>query len=57
MQKQEKVLIVILNYKTYNLTLELIKDLRTKIDYKNYSIFVIDNCSPNESASVLKKIV
>lgn len=48
------VLIVILNYKTYNLTLQLIKKLRN-ISYKNYDIFVVDNCSPNESAKVLKE--
>lgn len=51
---QPKVLIVILNYGTYDLTVGLIKDLQTNLDYSNYTIFVIDNCSPNESARVLE---
>lgn len=49
-----KVLIVILNYGTYDLTINLIKELN-KLDYKNYSIIVVDNCSPNESANVLRE--
>lgn len=48
------VLIVILNYGTYDLTVSLINELRADLDYKNYSIMVVDNCSPNESAEVLK---
>lgn len=47
------VLIIILNYGTYDLTLKIINELHTKLDYDNYSIMVIDNCSPNESAKVL----
>lgn len=49
------VLIVILNYKTYNLTLKLIDQIHQKLDYDNYTILVIDNCSLNESADVLLK--
>jgi GT2 family glycosyltransferase len=48
------VLIVILNYRTYELTLELIKKLND-LDYDNYDVMVIDNCSPNESVEVLNK--
>lgn len=47
------VLIVILNYKTYDLTLKLIDQIHDKLKYDNYQIYVIDNCSPNESADVL----
>ena len=47
------VLIIILNYGTYDLTLKMINELHTKLDYDNYSIMVVDNCSPNESAKVL----
>lgn len=47
-----KVLIVILNYKTYNMTLDLIEQLKV-INYASSSILVIDNCSPNESALIL----
>lgn len=50
---QPRVLIVILNYGTYDLTLKMIKEIQTKLDYDNYSIMVIDNCSPNESVKVL----
>ena len=50
---QPKVLIVILNYRTYELTIELIKKLQN-LSYDNYDVMVVDNCSPNESASVLE---
>ena len=49
------VLIVILNYGTYENTLDMIGEIREKLDYDNYSIMVVDNCSPNESAQVLEK--
>lgn len=51
---QPKVLIVILNYRTYELTIELIKKLKD-LSYENYDIMVVDNCSPNESAKVLEE--
>ena len=47
-----KVLAIILNYKTYEMTLDLIKELK-RIDYTDLSVLVVDNCSPNESAEVL----
>ena len=50
-----EVLIVILNYVTYELTLELIRELKSKLDYASYKILVVDNHSPNESARVLEK--
>lgn len=53
--KQPSVLVVILNYGTYDLTINLINELRADLDYKNYFIMVVDNCSPNESAKVLKE--
>lgn len=52
-KKQPRVLIVILNYGTYDFTINLINELRADLDYENYSIMVVDNCSPNESAEVL----
>ena len=52
---QPKVLIVILNYITYAMTINLIKELLTDLDYENYSIMVVDNCSPNESAEILEQ--
>lgn len=51
---QPSVLIVILNYRTYELTLDLIKKLQN-LSYANYDVMVIDNCSPNELASVLEE--
>lgn len=53
-KSQPRVLIVILNYRTYDLTIELIKKLKD-LRYDNYEIMVVDNCSPNESAAVLEK--
>lgn len=47
------VLIVILNYGTYDLTIKMIQEIQSKLEYDNYSIMVVDNCSPNESAEVL----
>ena len=37
------VLIVILNYGTYDLTLKMIQEIKDKLEYDNYSILVIDN--------------
>lgn len=47
------VLIVILNYGTYDLTLKMVKELHEKLEYDNYTIMVIDNCSPNDSSKIL----
>ena len=52
---QPKVLIVILNYGTFEMTINLIKQLLADLEYENYSIMVVDNCSPNESAEVLEE--
>lgn len=53
-QLQPGVLIVILNYRTYELTIDLINKLQN-LSYDNYDVMVVDNCSPNESASVLEE--
>ena len=51
-----KVLAVILNYMTYDMTLNLIAQLNTINTNNIYmSVMVVDNCSPNESAEVLKQ--
>ena len=49
-----KVLIVILNYKTYQMTLALIDQLKN-LDYPSFEIMVVDNCSPNESVRALEQ--
>lgn len=50
----KRVLVIILNYKTYEMTIKLIKELK-KLDDSLFDIYVVDNCSPNESADVLEK--
>lgn len=54
-RKEPSVLIVILNYGTFDLTMELVRQLHANLEYQNYEIMVVDNGSPNESAEVLKK--
>ena len=54
-QTHPRVLIVILNYGTFEMTINLIKQLEDNLEYESYSIMVVDNCSPNESAKVLEK--
>lgn len=54
MNKNKEILIIILNYKTYEMTLDLIKQLNS-LNTNIFDIYVIDNCSPNESATVLKE--
>lgn len=51
---EPKVLIVILNYKTPQLTLNLVEALK-KIHYQAFDIMVIDNNSPDDSADILEK--
>lgn len=51
----KKVMIVILNYITYQLTLSLVKEIKEKLIYDSYDILVVDNASPNESAKILKE--
>lgn len=52
---EPSVLIIILNYKTYKMTIDVIKQLK-KINYKNFNILVVDNYSPNESGSILEEM-
>lgn len=54
MHEAPKVLAIILNYKTYELTLEIVDKLK-QLNYQNLDLLVVDNFSPNESATVLKK--
>lgn len=50
----KKVLIIILNYKTYKMTIDLVEQLKT-LDNSLFDIMIIDNHSPNESALILGK--
>jgi len=53
---QPKVAIVILNYNSYKLTINLLEELKS-IEYENISVIVVDNNSPNESYTYLKKYI
>lgn len=53
MQKLPKVSIIILNYKTYQDTLNVIDEIHAKLNYQNFDIIVVDNDSPNESYNEL----
>lgn len=46
--------IAIINYKTYEKTIECIDSIRKTTDIP-YKIYLLDNASPNESASILKR--
>jgi GT2 family glycosyltransferase len=48
----KKVVIVVLNYKNYQDTIECIKSIK-KITYKNYEVVVVDNKSENDSLSYI----
>lgn len=50
----KKVLIIILNYKTYKMTIDLVEQLKT-LDDNLFDIMIIDNNSPNESALILER--
>ena len=49
-----KVAIIILNYNSYKLTINLLEDLN-KMKYKNFFVIVVDNNSPNNSYKIIKK--
>lgn len=51
---KKKTAIIILNYNTYQMTLELVHNLDEKFG-NEADIIVVDNASPNESAQILKK--
>jgi len=50
-----KVSIILLNYNSYEDTLALIKNIKKKINYNDYVIIVVDNCSTNESHNILSE--
>lgn len=51
---KKQTAIIILNYNTYQMTLELIQNLQDKFG-RETAIIVVDNNSPNESACVLRE--
>jgi GT2 family glycosyltransferase len=52
----EIVDIIILNYKNYNDTIECIESILNNV-YKNFRIILIDNCSNDESVTMIKKYI
>ncbi|MCB5249618.1 MAG: glycosyltransferase family 2 protein [Candidatus Cloacimonadales bacterium] len=54
MKKYPKIGIVILNYVTYQLTVNLVNSL-TDLDYDNFFVVIVDNKSPNNSYHELLK--
>lgn len=52
--KEPKVFVVILNFNSFEDTKECIESLEA-IEYKNYEIVVVDNCSKDDSYSRLKE--
>lgn len=48
------VLFLILNYKTYNETILLTKELLSANTSLNYRVLIVDNCSPNDSYKKIK---
>jgi GT2 family glycosyltransferase len=51
-----KVGFVILNYKNYTDTLELLNDLKKQTWYDQVKVYIVDNGSNNESIEILKKV-
>ena len=50
---ESRTVFLILNYLTYDLTLQLVDAINADARYANVTILVVDNCSPNESGEVL----
>jgi GT2 family glycosyltransferase len=50
------IYIVLLNYNSYNDTIECVESLK-KIEYKNYKIIIVDNKSTNDSERILSETV
>lgn len=56
MKNEKLVYIVVLNYNGYKDTIECLKSL-SKINYKNYKIVVVDNCSTDNSVENIKNYI
>lgn len=57
MQKLDNktVLVLILNYRTPQMTIKLIDQIRNTVQYSDYDILVVDNKSPDDSAMILSE--
>lgn len=52
---EPKVGVILLNYNNYQDTLRCVDSLN-QVDYQNYIIIIVDNCSTNESVTYLNEI-
>jgi GT2 family glycosyltransferase len=48
-----KIYIIVLNYNSWEDTIECVESL-LKLEYKDFNIVIVDNCSPNDSVVFLK---
>lgn len=48
-----KFCFVILHYLTLEDTVECVESIKNNISYNNYSIIIVDNCSPNDTGKLL----
>lgn len=55
-EKESKVSIIIVNYKTYNLTKKCLESIKKYTKYSNYEVIVVDNNSNDESLEYLKTL-
>ena len=49
MNNKIKVSIVILNYNSWNVTINAIKNIEEIIVYDNLNVLIVDNCSSNDA--------
>lgn len=49
------IIFIILHYNTIDETCNCVESIKNKINADNFHIFIVDNCSPNNSGSVLFK--
>lgn len=47
--QSEKVSIIILNYNSWQITIECISNIEEQIEYENLEVIIVDNCSKNDS--------
>ena len=56
LNQKNSIALVILNYKTPNDTIALLKNIQKQIWYKNIKIYIVDNNSEDESIKKIKKL-
>lgn len=54
--KQPKFVFVILHYQTIDDTTECVNSITSNVDYINFEIIIVDNCSPNNSGIIIEQL-